>query len=393
MLGLVLLGIFASPYAMAQDSGWYGGLNLGRTQASIDEARIANGLMGGAAAVSSMSERDTTNGLKLYGGYQLNRNIAIEAGYYNLGKYGFSATTVPPGTLDGTIRLRGLNIDLVGIMPLTEKFSVFGRIGAAQTQARDSFSGTGAAVVAVSSTSRRDTNLKVGLGMEYKLTPAVGVRAEFERYRINDGVGNRGDVDMMSVGLVYRFGARTPTPAPQVYSAPYVAPVVTPAPPPPPAPIVMAPPPPAPPPAPIPVYQAPPAPRPVAAPVVVRMQADSLFDFDKSAVKAEGRTALDKFVADLRGSSYDKVDVIGHTDRLGSSEYNAKLSTRRADAVKDYLVQNGGLPSAKVAARGVGETQPVTKAEDCKGTRQSPKLIACLQPDRRVELHVTATRQ
>jgi len=393
ILGLLMLGVFVSPHAIAQDTGWYGGLNLGRAKANFDDGRIASGLLGAGVATTAVTERDSSNGLKLYGGYQFNRNFAVEAGYFNLGKFGFTATTVPPGVLDGSIRLRGVNVDLVGIAPLTDKFSVFGRVGVAHAQTRDSFAGSGAAIAATSNASKRDTNLKVGVGMEYKFTPMMGVRGEFERYRINDAMGSRGNVDMLSVGLVVRFGAKTPAPAPQVYNAPYVAPVAAPVPPPAPAPIVMAPPPPPPP---APVYQAPPPlppPPPAPAPVKVSLSADSLFDFDKSTVKAEGRTALDKFVADLRGSSYDMIDVIGHTDRLGSTDYNLKLSARRADAVKEYLVQTSGLQAAKVATRGAGEAQPVTRIEDCKGNRQTPQLITCLQPDRRVELHVTATRQ
>jgi OmpA-OmpF porin, OOP family len=141
----------------------------------------------------------------------------------------------------------------------------------------------------------------------------------------------------------------------------------------------------------------PPPPAPATAPVPpmpmkVTFSADSLFDFDKAVVKPEGKQALDKFAADLKGTQYDAVQVTGHTDRIGSHAYNLKLSSRRADAVSAYLVQSGGVPSGKIAAKGVDGADPVTKPGDCKGSKPSKALIACLQPDRRVEVEVSATK-
>ena len=94
----------------------------------------------------------------------------------------------------------------------------------------------------------------------------------------------------------------------------------------------------------------------------------------------------------IKGTEFDVVTVEGHTDRLGSSAYNQRLSTQRAEAVKAYLVSSGGIPGTKVSAIGKGKTMPVTKAADCAGSKPTPKLIACLQPDRRVVVEVTGTR-
>ena len=109
-------------------------------------------------------------------------------------------------------------------------------------------------------------------------------------------------------------------------------------------------------------------------------------------VRPEGRAALDKFAQELKGPEFDVITVEGHTDRLGSTAYNQRLSTQRAEAVKAYLVTSGGVAAPKVAAVGKGEAAPVTKPEDCKGSKPNPKLIACLQPDRRVEVEVVGTR-
>lgn len=137
-----------------------------------------------------------------------------------------------------------------------------------------------------------------------------------------------------------------------------------------------------------------PAPAPAPEPVTVQkvnLSADALFAFNKATLKPNGKTTLDDFVRDLGAANYDSIKVVGHADRIGNHSYNQKLSVKRADSVKDYLVSKG-VPADKISASGVGETQPVTKPGECVG-RKSPKLIACLQPDRRVEIEVTATKQ
>lgn len=124
----------------------------------------------------------------------------------------------------------------------------------------------------------------------------------------------------------------------------------------------------------------------------VSFQAESLFGFDKSALRPEGRAALDTFASELASTQFDTVMVEGHTDRLGSSAYNQRLSTQRANAVKSYLVASGKVDAGKVMAVGKGESMPQTQAGDCKGKAANAKLIACLQPDRRVEIEVVGTR-
>lgn len=372
-LGLMAAALLASPIASAQAPHWYGGINLGVSRATIDDERITGNLLSRGFTGVSIQDDERDAGYKLYGGYQFNKNFALEAGYFDLGKFGFSATTVPAGTLNGNIKLRGFNLDAVGILPITEKLSALGRVGVNYAEARDQFSGTGAVTVSNPNPSKRDTNHKFGFGLQYAFTDALAMRLEAERYRINDAVGNKGDVDLFSVGLLYRFGGKTQAPAPYVAAPqPVAAPAV----------VAVAPPPP---PKPAPVV-VPPAPRKVS------FSADSLFAFDQSTIKPEGKQHLDKFSTDLRGTNYDVISVTGHTDRLGSSAYNQGLSTRRAETVKSYLTDAAGIPAGKISARGAGETEPVTKAGDCPGQKVSKKLIDCLQPDRRVEVEVTGTK-
>jgi OOP family OmpA-OmpF porin len=379
LLGIAALAALAAPAAMAQDTGWYAGGSIGRTGATIDDDRIRGGLAGQGLATNSIEDRERDNGFKAFGGYQFNRNIGVEAGYFDLGKFGYTARTTPAGSLTGDMSVKGLNVDVVGTLPLTDRFSVLGRVGVTSAQSVGDFSATGSARVPYASahSSQRFTNAKWGAGVAYAFTDALSVRLEAERYRINDSVGNRGHVDMLSVGLVYRFGA--PAPAPRSAS-------VAPAPAPQPAQRYVAP-------APAAVVVAAPLAQP--APVVVtrvNLSADSLFGFDSSTVNANGKVALDKLSTDLRGVQYDSIKVTGHADRLGSASYNDALSSRRANAVADYLVQAGGVVRGKVSASGAGETAPLTKAADCRGASPTPALVTCLQPDRRVEVEVHGTR-
>jgi OOP family OmpA-OmpF porin len=150
---------------------------------------------------------------------------------------------------------------------------------------------------------------------------------------------------------------------------------------------VVVPPQPAPPP-----VAAAPTPLPAPVPLVpvaqnLRYSGDALFGFDKATLQPEGKTVLDDLVRELRGATYDKVIVIGHTDRLGSAAYNQKLSDQRAQTVRDYLVGQS-VGANVIEARGLGETQPTEETAACKGNTKSAKLIACLQPDRRVEVEM-----
>ena len=259
-IAFAALATCASSTVLAQDAlGWYGGVNLGRTGVTIDDARITSGLAAAGFQTNSISDRDRNTGYKLFGGYQINRNFAVEGGYFDLGKFGYTANTTPAGTLSGDMRVRGLNLDLVGTLPMSERFSAFGRVGLNYAQAKDSFSSTGAVIATNPNPSEKGTNYKLGVGLQYALSDALSVRGELERYRVKDGVGNRGHIDMASVGLVYRFGGKTEQPVAQAFVPVVSAP--PPPPPPPPAPVFVAPPPPpvvvAPAPAPQPAYEAP----------------------------------------------------------------------------------------------------------------------------------------
>ncbi len=152
-----------------------------------------------------------------------------------------------------------------------------------------------------------------------------------------------------------------------------------------PAPAVIEP---TPPPAPIAVVAPEPAPKPMITKVT--LDADALFDFDKAVLRPAGRASLDDFVAKLKDIDPEVIIATGHSDRIGSPGYNQRLSEQRVEAVKAYLVSRG-IESKRTHTEGKGETQPVTKAGECNGA-VTAKLIACLQPDRRVDVEVVGTR-
>ena len=99
-------------------------------------------------------------------------------------------------------------------------------------------------------------------------------------------------------------------------------------------------------------------------------------------VKPEGKKSLDDAVAKLAGIDVEVIIATGHTDSIGTEAYNQKLSMRRAEAVKAYLVGKG-IPGERISIDGKGETQPVADNKTKEGRAQN----------RRVEVEITGTRQ
>jgi len=127
-----------------------------------------------------------------------------------------------------------------------------------------------------------------------------------------------------------------------------------------------------------------PAPAPAAAPAAatkVTYAADAFFDFDKAVLKADGKAKLDDLVGKVKGINLEVVIAVGHTDSVGSDAYNQKLSVKRAEAVKAYLVSKG-IEKNRVYTEGKGEAQPVADNKTGAGRAKN----------RRVEIEVVGTR-
>jgi len=177
---------------------------------------------------------------------------------------------------------------------------------------------------------------------------------------------------LLVVALAFAAGCATEPPKPEPTPAPPPAP--KPAPPPAPKPA------PAPPPAAEKPKPAPAKPKPVAEKVT--FAADVLFDFDKAVIKPEGKSKLDDIANKVRGINLEVVIAIGHADSIGSDAYNQRLSVRRAESVKAYLVSKGIEPN-RVYTEGKGEKQPVADNKTRDGRAKN----------RRVEIEVIGTRK
>jgi OOP family OmpA-OmpF porin len=219
----------------------------------------------------------------------------------------------------------------------------------------------------------------VGLGAQYLFSDNFGLQADLRhQWTRADLTTNNGAFDknsseligntILSLGGIFRFGA----PAPVVAVAEPV-----------PAPAPVAAPEPA------------PAPAPVAAPEpcqpkfeTITLQAEKLFGFDKFKLNGDALVEVDEVVATLKAHpEFDVVVVTGHTDRLGSEQYNQKLSEKRAEAVKQHIVSHG-VDASRIRAVGKGEMQPVAACDGVKGRKA---LVECLSPNRRVV--ITGERQ
>ena len=367
-LSVMTASLLAAQAAQAQDntfinpdwanSAWYIGAGVGQSRATIDEPRLRASLAANGETVTGFTKDQRDTGYKLFVGRQLNQYFAVEAGYFDLGKFDFKSSTSGNGVLNGEAGFRGVNLDLLGQLPLSQRLSLLGRVGMHYTKTNTEFSGNRLLGSTNTHASERKLNAKLGLGLEYKFSEALALRGEVERYRLNDAVGNRGDADLYSVSLVYKLG-RPASATPAYQPAPEVAPVVA---------------------MPAPLIEAKPAPVPVAE--KVSFASEALFDFDQSTLKPQGKAALDQLLGQLTGMDLEVIVTVGHTDAIGSDAYNQKLSQRRAEAVKAYLVAQG-VETSRVYTEGKGETQPVADNTTAAGRAKN----------RRVTVEVVGTRK
>ena len=209
----------------------------------------------------------------------------------------------------------------------------------------------------------------------------LGLAATVSAAEINNWLSTAGEVWKNSSGECWRNSSWTPaTAAPGCDGAivekpatAAAAPAPTPAPAPEPAAAPPAPPPP-PPPA--------PAPAPAATSSKVTYAADTFFDFDKSVLKPEGKAKLNDLVDKIKAINLEVIIAVGHTDAVGSDAYNQKLSMRRAQAVKAYLVSKG-IEKSRIYTEGKGEKQPVADNKTKEGRAKN----------RRVEIEVVGARK
>ncbi|MDE2599279.1 MAG: outer membrane beta-barrel protein [Rhodocyclaceae bacterium] len=200
------VAVLSTQVAHAQDSGWYAGAKAGVTKARQTDGGINSAFAGqGMTADTSLDQRDNIYSLNL--GYQFHKNFALEGGYVDLGKYNFHSNISAPtaDTASGDYRVKGWTASAVGILPLNNGFSAYGKLGAVFADTKfNAASDIGA--TAIGGTSKSSTRPLYGLGVSYDFTKQVVGKAEWTRY---DGLGNgstgKSDIDTYTVGVAYKF--------------------------------------------------------------------------------------------------------------------------------------------------------------------------------------------
>ncbi|MFM4994523.1 MULTISPECIES: porin OmpA [Aeromonas] len=281
----------------------------------------------------------------LFMGYNFNETFGAELGYQYAGRGSTNG-----GINNNTYETQGGTLSGIARLPLGEDFTLFGEAGAYWGHTH----GLGVSDSKVSPMA--------GVGLTYKLSDGWDLQARYRyMWDVADltsdaGVQYENDQSVATLEAVYH-----------PFRTSYVAPVA--------APVVEE------------------APAPVTVERNFSLNSDVLFAFGKADLKPEGVDALNGLYQQLvefqpkDGSAV----VIGYTDRIGSDAYNQKLSETRARTVADFLVSKG-LATSKIAIEGRGEADPVTGTQ-CDGVKGKSELIACLSPDRRVEIRVSGVQE
>lgn len=185
------------------EPGWYGGVDLGRSRLGMSGGDFDSALSRQGISSSSSSDRgDTAYGVNA--GYRFHRNFALEGAYAHLGEFGYSATTATD-TIQGTYKANAYSLSAVGIMPLQDNWSVYGKAGLAHTRAELGASSASGAT-AVSGSSHSENGLLVGAGVSYDFTRTLFAKGGWDRYtRVGNDDTGKGAVDVFSVGIGARF--------------------------------------------------------------------------------------------------------------------------------------------------------------------------------------------
>lgn len=288
----------------------------------------------------------------VFGGYQIIDNLAVELGYDYFGRVRGNENEFRAFKHSA----HGTHLSLKPSYEVISGLDVYGKVGAALIRNDYKFYSQ-SAQTEKSHTLR--TSLVLGAGLEYAITPSIAARIEYQwinkvgNYAKAEAKENRADalkysptLHTVTAGISYRFGQGA---------------------------------------------------APVAAPEVVTknfaFSSDVLFDFNKANLKASAASALDAAHTEINalGLANPAVQVAGYTDRIGSEAYNLKLSQKRAETVANYIVSKGVNP-ANVTAVGYGKANPVT-GNTCDAVKGRKALIACLAPDRRVEIQVQGSKE
>lgn len=353
-IALVVAGLAAASVAQAapQENTFYAGAKAG--YASFHDGIKSNAAGKGLDFGEGYNRNSFTYGV--FGGYQIlnrdNLGLAVELGYDDFGRAKFkdAGKTVFKHTNHGA------HLSFKGSYGLTEGLDLYGRVGAALVRSdyKSYDATTGARVHEDGSHSLRVSPM-FAAGVEYALPslPELALRLEYQwlnrvgklrtEDRPNSSVDYNPWIGSINAGLSYRFGqGAAPVVAPEVVSKTF------------------------------------------------NLSSDVTFAFGKANLKPQAKATLDGIYGEIAQINNANVAVAGYTDRIGKDAPNVKLSQRRADSVANYLVAKG-VPAQNISAVGHGKANPVT-GSTCDAVKGRKALIACLAPDRRVEIAVNGTK-
>ncbi|MCK8956559.1 porin OmpA [Haemophilus influenzae] len=353
-IALVVAGLAAASVAQAapQENTFYAGVKAG--QGSFHDGINNNGAIGRHLSLNYGYRRNTfTYGV--FGGYQIlnqdNLGLAVELGYDDFGRAKFRATGKPKVKHTN----HGAHLSLKGSYEVLDGLDVYGKAGVALVRSDYKFyeDANGTRERKRGRHSLRTSGL-FAVGAEYAVLPELAVRLEYQwltrvgklrtQDKPNSAINYNPWIGSINAGISYRFGQGE-------------APVV-------------------------------------AAPEMVSktfsLNSDVTFAFGKANLKPQAQATLDSVYGEISQVKSAKVAVAGYTDRIGSDAFNVKLSQERADSVANYFVAKGVAADA-ISATGYGEANPVTGAT-CDQVKGRKALIACLAPDRRVEIAVNGTK-
>ncbi|RLR18352.1 porin OmpA [Sodalis-like symbiont of Bactericera trigonica] len=340
-LAVALAGFATVAQAAPKDDTWYTGGKLGWSRYH-DTGFYGNGFNN---RIGNGPTRDDQLGAGAFLGYQSNPYMGFDLGYDWLGRMAYKSSVS-----NGAFKAQGISLAAKLSYPLTDDLDIYTRLGGMVWRADSKAAYNNGNVVNGSRRSEHDTGVSplAAVGLEYAWTKNWATHLDYQWVnKIGDAgtVGTRPDNSMLSVGVSYRFGrdemaASAPAPAPVVQTKHFT------------------------------------------------LKSDVLFNFDKATLKPEVQQALAQLYYQL--SSMDPKDgsvvVLGYTDRIGTGQYNQKLSQERAQSVVSYLVSKG-IPADKISARGMGKSNPVT-GNTCNSVKGRAAVISCLAPDRHVEIEV-----
>jgi OmpA-OmpF porin, OOP family len=188
---------------------WYAGATAGESRTKVNGDSLSTQFLdfGYSDAQTQTDTRSTA--FRAFGGYQLNRYVAVEAGYTDLGTASIRASVVPTGTFERRIKTTGFDVSVVGILPVTNKFALFARAGAFMSERKTSITASGDVelLAGVQGNTARQTKATFGAGVTYDFTKNIALRAEASQTRkyADELLSQNRNIDTYSIGVQYRF--------------------------------------------------------------------------------------------------------------------------------------------------------------------------------------------